>query len=506
MKPISTEDDEMRKTYIAIFEIALIIMLANSFLATPSSILDTDPSTYIIVPIIMIPLFAVFLFKNRIKSDVQTKDIALGLVLFAAFMLSIFYLRYVFSFMFIEFRLDMLLFPLAIASIVVTVFGIKNINAFKALMIYALFASPILLTPIFSLNQGFASMNALMVYNIMHQLDRNATFVPPISIEENGYTIGIGESCAGIGALIGLIFFLIPVAYLFDGKAGNKVLWVFSGAFLFLLLNLLRMFGIGVAWLYYGPNASASLVHMFAGMLIFYIVIIVMLLIAGVFKLKVPRLEKAKTKKKAREGFKLITLLAVAYAILYYFVSLNYPLSFYVSPYLTFSRIPLNGTPFANFISSNVNATGYKEASYTINNSSDIILLVNGTFNTTSPLAMLITPPNKEAENALFSNSTVIAKETYLGGYGLNTNVYKIYSNHTSFFIIIKDQPYIYNNIYGVLAEYAIMPEIAGNLGIKCRYSLPYNFFYSLFNFGFYNSTTESELESAYCINERIFK
>ena len=75
MKPISTEDDGMEKIYIAVFVLSILIMLANSFFATPSSILDTDPSTYIIVPIVMLPLFSIFIFKNKINPKAKRLDL-----------------------------------------------------------------------------------------------------------------------------------------------------------------------------------------------------------------------------------------------------------------------------------------------------------------------------------------------------------------------------------------------------------------------------------------------
>ncbi|MGC8662554.1 MAG: archaeosortase/exosortase family protein [Candidatus Micrarchaeia archaeon] len=497
----------MKKIYIAIFVLAIVILLANSFLITPSSILDTDPSTYVIVPIIMIPLLAVFIFKKDIKINTNMKDVLFGFVLFVIFVFSIIYLRYIFSSMFIEFRLDLLLLPLAITSLVVTIFGASNVNVFKALIIYAFFASPLLLYPIFSLNQGFAGINAQFVYDIIHTLNNKTLFVPPISIVENNITIGIGESCVGIGVLIGLVFFLVPVAYLFEGNAKNKILWVFSGALLFIGLNFLRMLGIAITWFYYGPNASVSYIHMFVGMLIFYLVIIIMMLIAGLFKLKIQRVNKQKSKKrKERKKFEWITLLAIIYAVLYYVISMNYASSVYISPSLIFNKVALNGIPFENFISSNVNTTGYKAVSYAFGNSSDIILLTNTTFNSTEPLAMLITEPNKEEENTLFSNTIIQAKETYLDNQGLDSNVYKIYSNNTIFYIITKKQPYTYGNNYGYIMEYMIMPNSTGDLNIKCNYSYIYNLFYKLFGSSFYNVTIENELESAYCINEKIFK
>jgi len=49
------------------------------------------------------------------------------------------------------------------------------------------------------------------------------------------------------------------------------------------------------------------------------------------------------------------------------------------------------------------------------------------------------------------------------------------------------------------------MPEAAGSLNLKCGYS-KFTYLYNILNPNFYNTTKMNELESAYCINERIFR
>jgi exosortase/archaeosortase family protein len=511
MKPISTEDDLMKKriVYIAAFIAALVIMLFNPLMATPSSILDTDPSTYIVVPMIMLPLFGIFVFKQKIEPSAKWQDILIGLSLFAALLLLIFYLRYYFSFLFMSFRLDMLVFPLAIASIAITMFGLREINKFKALLIYSMFASPILLAPLFAFNQVFAEMNAYIVYWVLHALDKSIIFVPPISIIGKNYTLGIGESCAGIGALIGIVMFLIPLAYLFEGKASKKVLWVLSGFAVLLLLNIARMFGIALSWFYYGPNASASFAHSFAGMAIFYATVVIIVLIPSLFGLKIPKIEKGK-KSKVKERYSRLAIFSLAlpiiYALIYLAIFSNYANSASFSPAIPHSSTPLEGAEFDRFIASSVNATGFHYISYTFSNSSEVILFANSTFNASNPISMLVEPPNKEAEKALFSNVSIEAHATFMGSDGINTEIYEVYYNNSVYFVAIKKVPYVYNGGYGIMAEYAVMPESAGFLGLSCNYSHLYSTFYSLFNLGIYNSTTMSRLESAYCLNEKLFR
>jgi len=505
MKPISTEDDGMEKIYIVVFVLSILIMLANSFFATPSSILDTDPSTYIIVPIVMLPLFSIFIFKNKIEPKVKKLDLLVGLILFILFLFTITYLRYTFSFLFMSYRLDMLIFPLAIASIAITIFGFKSINKFKALMIFALFASPIILTPIFFINQNFAETNAYIVYIVMHAFDKNVAFKPPISISGNGYSIGIGESCAGVGALIGIVMFLIPIAYLLDGKLRAKTLWVLSGFILLLILNLLRMATIGLIWLWLGPNQSTSFAHSFAGVLIFYITIIAIILAAPLFKLRIPKASEKRVDRRKTRPALLPLILPIVYALLYFLLTTNYANSIYVSPALIHANAALNGSAFENFISSNVNTTGFTTVSYLFSNTSDILLFVNQTFNKTNPIAMLITAPNIKAEKELLSNMSILGSAVFMNKEGINVYLYHVYSNKTTYYMGFEELPYVVDGEYYVESEYFIMPEAAGSLNLKCDYS-KFTYLYNILNPNFYNATKMNELESAYCINEKIFR
>jgi len=504
-----------KRAVIAVFLVALLIMLANSFLATQPNILDTDPSTYIIVPLIMMPLLALFTFKKKIEVKTDKKSIAIGLIVFALFVICTIYLRSAFSFVFMSYRLDLLVLPLGIAGLIIVLFGFKSINYFKALLVYALFASPILMSPIFELNAPFAEMNTIIVYSILHFFASSATYILPGTIKLNGYVLGIGESCAGIGALIAIVMFLVPVAYLYDGKNINKFYWVFSGFLLLLLLNVLRMFAIATAWFEYGPNASTSFAHSFAGIFIFYISLIVIILLAGKFGLKL-QVDKAKAQKgsarlrdKNKNGYLLIAMvLAIACSLLYYTISFNYPHSLMISPiyFENIKALNSNSSAFENFVSSSINTTGWFTKEFTISNLSSVIFFVNNTFNTTNPVVLFITLPNPEEQKTLLTNVSIIGESNYLTSTGLNVKVYKLESKNTTLFVTEELVPYISNyNSLAMIEEFMVIPEPVENLKLNCNsYNWLYSSAYDFVNFDLYNASTESDLLSAYCLQEKI--
>ena len=102
---------------------------------------------------LMIPLFALFMMKENIAPKTDMRSLALGAILFLLFIVLGQYFRNYLSYLFFSYRIDMLLFPIAIFSLAALLFGSGNLKKFSFLAIYALFASPLLLLPVIGLNR-----------------------------------------------------------------------------------------------------------------------------------------------------------------------------------------------------------------------------------------------------------------------------------------------------------------------------------------------------------------
>ena len=235
--------DLQRSKYLGVLLFVLLVIagIATSLYITQTSITDVDPSTYIIVPTIMLPLFAVFIFKKEVIAKVGLRDIALGIAAFAILLIATAFLRFEFSYLFLSYRLDMLLFPLYIVSVVLLVFGSGSVGRFKSIMAYSLLASPLLLIPFIEANQGFAVFNTMLIYFIAKVFVHNIGYIAPVTIASKGLQLGIGQACVGVGVLIGIVLFLIPLAYLYEGRTRDKVLWVLSGFLMLFFFNIIRM-------------------------------------------------------------------------------------------------------------------------------------------------------------------------------------------------------------------------------------------------------------------------
>ncbi len=345
MKPISAEDnyDFMDKDGVVLgtlsFVIILAIALSVSIFITPLSISDSNPTSYIAVVMLMVLLFAIFSMREGLTVRPSMKGIIYSVSVLAVFFLLTSILRASLSFAFASYRIDALLFPLIILSIAFALFGGYGALRLRWLIIYSVFASPLLLIPILSFNGAFTSMNASLVYGFLKLLDEPVLRNGLLIYASTQYTaITIASTCADIGVFIGMIMFLIPVAYLFDGRRANKALWLVSGVVLLFALNFVRMLIISLSWIYYGIGTAVSIFHIFAGEIIFYIVIIAMILIAYRYRLSLPRSMDMRRSRRTRgrdiaDSHKVYRQIAAAAVIglVFFVISTPYLSSYYVS-------------------------------------------------------------------------------------------------------------------------------------------------------------------------------
>ncbi|MCL5786726.1 MAG: hypothetical protein M1520_00780, partial [Candidatus Marsarchaeota archaeon] len=222
----------MRRSEIlstAIVILALLLFMAAYMNSVQPGISDTNPSTYVIIPILMLPIFFIFKLKEKILPEVKRKDIAIGVLLSIIGIIATAYMKYALSFEFSAFGIGFLMLPVFVASFSILAYGIKNMKRFVSVIIYSIFTSPIVLLPVLLQNQNFTAINSTIVYWIEKLFISGLKFSPPITITLNNVSIGIGQTCVGLGAILGLLFMLIPLAYFYNGTNKGKMKWVISG-------------------------------------------------------------------------------------------------------------------------------------------------------------------------------------------------------------------------------------------------------------------------------------
>jgi uracil-DNA glycosylase len=496
-----------KRTGIVIFTALVILVLVNSLYVTPLTISDTDPSTYAIVPILMLPLFVIFTAKEEIIPEVRRQDIAIGAAFFVVYLFATIYINLATQYLFIDLRLGMLLLPLLLASLISFLFGAKNIAKFKAMLLYSIFASPAIFLFIYSLNLKFAIANTAAIYSILKAAAPSLIYKPPITLSLNGNYVGIGETCVGIGVLLAIIFFMLPLAYMYKGKVGRKMVWVAAGFAMLLLFNFLRMLLIALEWLFTGPSNALFTIHYFIGILLFYIVIIAMILLSGRFGLKMPLGPPGKKARKraSRSVFKYGIASAVIVAVASYLLTINYANATTASPAALAMHNTLSGN--SSIIGPLINQiTGTKGfisvVSRTINGSTTVIRMANRSLNSSEPTLIVLTSANSSLDNLLVKSNEIIGMLHYLDNSSNVESVYLVSSQGVEFYVYDKLIPYSLSNQSSIIVdEYVVMPTSSVRQGASCPayYNSFYTSAFNLFEPALYNSSLSSGITSAYC-------
>ncbi len=319
---------------IAVLFVAFLLGSVNSIARTSFSILDTDSTTYIIIVMLMIFAFIAFYLKEDLKLSTSKKTIAIGAGLFVAYVVVLSYLRVSMSYAFATYRIDGIMFPLLLASLIVTLFGLGSLKRFNRLIVYSVFASPLLLMPFILANGVFANFNAGIVYGILKAAGINAVKSGITIGGASASTITIANTCVPLGIFIATVMLLLPLAYLYDGKLSRKALWVGSAVAAVLVLNIFRMSAIALVWANSGISGAVTLFHEFAGAFIFYIVIALFVLLAGRFGLSLRGARITKRSYAATRNAKLplypITF-ALLFGILAFILTMSYSSMLYAS-------------------------------------------------------------------------------------------------------------------------------------------------------------------------------
>lgn len=298
----------------------------------------------------------------------ESRNVLYGLAIFIFYALALSYLRVSLSSAFLSYRIDALLFPVLLVSLILPVFGTKGVRRLLPVIVYALFASPLIFMPLLNLNASFANLNASLAYGFVKMLGVPVSSAGVTIFAGSGASIAISTTCVSIGTFLALLMFLLPLAYLYEGEIGRKVLWLVSGIALILLLNMLRMLAVVLIWVYYGIGSAANTFHAFAGQLLFYLVIIVMLLVAGKYGLGLEKEARGAAKDmaefyKAKEPHIYAAVAVILlFAVASLFLNSGYGNGLYAPPALfgnasQINRVMLNQRIISSLRSSGENVT-----------------------------------------------------------------------------------------------------------------------------------------------------
>jgi exosortase/archaeosortase family protein len=499
------------KLGILVFFVAVVVLLSTSLFITPLSINDTDPSTYVIVPTLMLPLFVLFSLKAGPDPHAGRRDVVIGSVMFAAFILSVMVLRVYFSFLFLSFRIDLLVLPLALASLAVMLFGARNLGKFRGVILYALLASPPVLLLLLNSYNSFTSLNTAIVYGLLRPFVSGIKYLAPITISANGYYIGIGQACVSLGIFVALALFLVPIAYLYDGRDSRKAAWVISGVALLFAFNIVRMLFVSYAWLTQGPSSIIALIHATAGVILFYVAIVAMVLAAGAYGLTLGMKGKAPRRgRRKQEGAGMWpAAVALAFSLIYAYATLGYAGTTIFSPISLSNGVSFNfsNAGIARSVTGILSGKNFTYEEMMGQDGSFVFFnLANGTVNATAPVVLLVARPNAAILSDIESNGTVAGEFRFLNFNGASEDVLDVLSNGAEFFVYRTSLPLVLGNTSSSTAEvYVIMPSgVVHRSACVASYDPLYAVALNALNVESYSQAARDNALKALCISDSI--
>lgn len=435
----------MREKTLGVIVVLIAFFLGsyNVLARTSFVIQDTDPTTYVVVVLLMVFAMLLFSVKEELRLARGKMNLVYGFLILVAYVLAISYLRSALSFLYYTYRIDALLLPLLLSGIIITVFGIDGIKKLWKQVVYALFASPLLLMPVISANTKFVNSVAYITYWLMNLLREPVTRTGIIITAPSSYSISIASTCADLGAFIAILMFLIPVAYFYNGKLRHKVYWLASGVALFFVFNIARMLTISSVWVYYGIGEAVSIFHLFAGQILFYIAIIVMLVIAGRMKLHLPGGSRQKVSGKHRMA-KSYTGKTAAYAI-GFAIAIGALGFIFTIPYQNASYYPLesfsytftgNTTSLYRAVITPLEGAEMNVSVLGSNNRTVIMAMSNSTFARSNPLYAEATIENGYYYGMISNYSRAISGSSMLLDSGETINSALVLSNGLNMFYV----------------------------------------------------------------------
>jgi len=191
-----------------------------------------------------------------------------------------------------ELFLSRISFPLAIAGLVVLVYGWNHLRAVVFPWLFLLFMVPIpnlvfneITFPLQLLASKVAAVT-LPVLGVPVLREGNVIQLPAMALE-------IAEACSGIRSLMSLATLAVIYGYLLEPRTSMRVALALASIPIAVLANSSRIVGTGLLVQYWDPEKAEGFFHAFSGWLIFVVSLILLFLLHRALEILWPRGESS---------------------------------------------------------------------------------------------------------------------------------------------------------------------------------------------------------------------
>lgn len=194
-------------------------------------------------------------------------------------------------------RLDMLGLPFFTAGMIALLYGVRRLWAMRWAVLFLLLAWPDPYVSFLASAIGASTDVALAVVgaslNVIPVAQPLGQGVFLINHGGTSFSLSVGSACSGINSLVGFLILGAALNTIFRGSLWRRVLWMAAGLTLVGLLNVVRIDLIFIAGWAMGEPFAIDVLHPVAGIIVFGVGAMAMLMIAPLFGLWAPQASPA---------------------------------------------------------------------------------------------------------------------------------------------------------------------------------------------------------------------
>jgi exosortase/archaeosortase family protein len=282
---------------------------------------ESPDALVVALPLVAVALLALTLAESTRHGNEVGINSVFALPLVLCFVILLLWLPSRYGSVYWNLRLDLLALPILVALGVLLLFGVPALlRSAGTFGLLALGWKPVFDKLVALTADPLARLDAVLVGALASPFAAHAHRIGQLFVvgPDGNRSIGVSSACVGLSAIFSMALVGAFVGRALQGSRRAKLLWLAAGVGLAFLANLVRMTVIVVIADRVGMGSAMSVFHATAGVALFAVVLLVMLLLLRRFHLRLafPPLRKARPLRFKARGLAIVATLLVGLAAL----------------------------------------------------------------------------------------------------------------------------------------------------------------------------------------------
>jgi exosortase/archaeosortase family protein len=190
-------------------------------------------------------------------------------------------------------RVDLLSLPIFVAGIIALLFGVRQLWNVRFAVLFLFLAWPVPYLAILADGMTVSVDATVAVLSVIAAIVPLATQIGGsdglfmIGRGDDTIPVAIASACSGANSVVGFALVGVALFAILRGPIRRRLAWLVAGIVLTWLLNVIRIEMIFLVGAIATPQLALNVLHPIAGIVVFNIGLVVMLLVAGRFGLEV---------------------------------------------------------------------------------------------------------------------------------------------------------------------------------------------------------------------------